>query len=114
MRQAAVSNFSIKQYDHRGLMVSSQERDEYYPVFYVEPFEQNENILGLNQASYALTQSAMRKSLETGIPSSTIVMSLPQFESEPPASRNGIQIFAPIYKKNYSRRIARRREYSRP
>lgn len=95
-----VSDFTIKQYDHRGLTVQIQPRDEYFPVFYVEPSEQNKNILGLDQASYKITQNPMRKSLQTGSPESTIVMNLPQFENEPLASRNGLQIFSPIYKKN--------------
>lgn len=92
-----VPNFTISQYDHRGLIVPAQTRDEYYPVFYVEPMQQNESILGLDQSSYALTQSAMLKAVQVNRPQSTIVMSLPQFENEPAASRNGIQVFAPIY-----------------
>ncbi len=92
---------TIKQYDHRGLIVPAKERDEYYPIYYVEPLKLNSNILGLDEASYSLTRAAIEKSVQTGLPTSTIIMSLPQFENEPPASRNGIQVFAPIYK-NYA------------
>ncbi len=104
LRQAAITDgfpaFTITQYDHRGLIVPAKERGEYYPVFYVEPLEPNASILGLDQASYPITWTAMKKSVQTGRPTATIVMSLPQFEKEPPASRNGIQVFAPIYKNN--------------
>ncbi len=95
-----ISGYAIKQYDHRGLMVPAQEREEYFPVFFVEPFERNQDILGLDQASYSITQASMRKSLETGLPVSTIVMNLPQFENEPAASRNGFQLFLPVYEKD--------------
>jgi len=96
----AISDYTIKQYDHRGLMVPVQEREEYFPVLYVEPLERNKHILGLDEASYAITQPAIRKALETGAPAATIVMNLPQFENEPAASRNGFQVFTPIYQKN--------------
>ena len=106
LRQSAATDglpaFSVTQYDHRGLIVPALKRDEYYPIFYVEPFDQNKDILGLDQASYSITQTAINKALQTGRPASTIVMSLPQFEKEPPASRNGIQVFAPIYKNHAS------------
>jgi|GEM_PF-2101575 len=97
-----IPDFSVKQYDHRGLIFPAQERDEYYPVFYVEPFQINKNILGLDQASYSVTQVAIKKSIQTGRPASTIIMSLPQFEHEPPASRHGFQVFSPIYKNHSS------------
>ncbi len=102
--------FSVTQYDHRGLIVPAQKRDEYFPVFYVEPFEKNQSIIGLDQASYSITRNAMKKTVQIGRPVSTIVMSLPQFESEPPASRNGIQVFAPIYKNNTPLDTAANRE----
>lgn len=92
-----IPNFTIKQYDHRGLTVEAKERSEYFPFFYVEPLTRNEETLGLDQMSYSVTAAAMRKSLETGEPASTIIMGLPQFEKEPPASRHGIEVFTPIY-----------------
>lgn len=97
-----IADYTLKQYDHRGLMVPVQEREEYFPVYYVEPMERNLDVLGLDESSYKITQQAMRKALETGLPSSTIVMDLPQFESEPRASRNGFQVFTPIYEKGAS------------
>lgn len=95
-----IPDYKLKQYDHRGLMVPVKKREEYFPVFFVEPFNRNSDILGLDQNSYSITQAAMRKALETGLPSATMVMNLPQFENEPAASRNGFQVFSPVYKKD--------------
>ncbi len=92
-----LSDFSIKQYDHRGMIVPATEREEYYPIYFVEPFDQNKSILGLDEAFYPVTQSAIIKSLQTGSPASTIIMALPQFENEPAASRYGFQVFSPIF-----------------
>lgn len=100
VKDVEIPNYVVRQYDHRGVIVPLTERSEYFPVYYVEPAKDNQDMLGLDQASYEITKQAMRKSLETGLPASTIIMNLPQLENEPPASRSGFLAFAPIYQKN--------------
>ena len=41
----SIPDYTIKQYDHRCMMVPSQEREEYFPVLYVDPLDLNNHIL---------------------------------------------------------------------
>ena len=47
-------------------MVRAAERDEYFPVYFVEPSKGNEIALGFDLASNAIRKDALEKSRDTG------------------------------------------------
>ena len=58
--------FRISERDAGGGMVPVAERDEYFPVYYVEPLSGNERALGFDLASNAVRRTALEKARDTG------------------------------------------------
>lgn len=60
--QDGLSGFQFLQIDEQGKFspISSNHKEDLYPVFYVEPYLGNEQVLGLNLASIAERLSALR------------------------------------------------------
>jgi signal transduction histidine kinase len=58
--------FRIKERDSLGNQVIAGFRDEYFPVYYLEPFEGNEQLLGLDPSSEPAYLEALRRARDTG------------------------------------------------
>ncbi|MBW2726763.1 MAG: CHASE domain-containing protein, partial [Deltaproteobacteria bacterium] len=58
--------FKFTETDALGNTVTARERDEYYPVYYVEPFEGNQRILGFDLASNRDSRRALDRARDTG------------------------------------------------
>lgn len=71
-------------------------RQEYYPVFYVEPFETNKEVLGFDLASQPKRMHSIEYARDNNKPSTTGRINL--LQSNPNAW--GILTFLPIYEKN--------------
>lgn len=81
--------------DREGRIRDSSERREYFPMYYVEPFEENKLILGLDISSEPVRREAMEKSRAEVKPIATAWIKLARGPSEELACR----IFLPIYDK---------------
>lgn len=68
-------------------------RDSYSVVDYIEPVIGNEGAVGLDTAYQADQQSARKRSRETGLPSSTGLLSLAQHQGR----HSGFLVMAPVY-----------------
>ena len=74
------------------------QRDIYYPVFYVEPYEGNEKILGLDSPNNQSRVAAIARAIKTGKPSASKPFRLAQEIGD----QYGVLIFKPIYHKSQS------------
>ncbi len=62
----------------QGKMVKAGERNEYLPVYYLEPYIGNEAALGFDLASSQTRLEALMKSRDSGIPQATASIALVQ------------------------------------
>lgn len=74
-------------------MVRETEREEYYPVFFVEPLEGNERALGFDLASDSVRRQALERSADTGQLVATDRIKLVQETS----AQYGFLVFRPVY-----------------
>lgn len=58
--------FQFTEKDTLGNTVPAREREEYYPVYYVEPFEGNQGILGFDLASNPESRRILDRARDTG------------------------------------------------
>jgi signal transduction histidine kinase len=58
--------FKFTERDTLGNIVPAREREEYYPVYYVEPFEGNQGILGFDLASSPESRRVLDRARDTG------------------------------------------------
>ena len=88
------SDFSITERDDQGNMVPIGVQAEYFPVYYIEPYEGNEAALGFDLSSNPRRLVTLIKSRESGQILVTSRITLVQEKGE----QFGFLIFAPIYK----------------
>ena len=93
-RRGAFPQFRIVEREAQGTMVPADFREEYFPVYYVEPYEGNEAALGFDLASNPIRLEALDKSRDTGEGVATARITLVQ-ESE---DLFGFLVFQPIYR----------------
>ncbi len=87
-------HYDIMEPSPNGDLMVSGKRDVYYPVYYVEPYEGNEIVLGLDPPNHKHRTNAIKQATETGQPSATPAMTLTQEKKH----QKGILIFSPVYK----------------
>lgn len=85
--------FEFIERQEQGNMVTAEEREEYYPVYYVEPLIGNESAFGFDLASNNTRLEALEKSRDFGIPRATASITLVQ-EKE---AQKAFLAFIPIY-----------------
>ena len=95
-RQSGIAYFSITERQEQGVMVPASERDVYFPVYYVEPFEGNENALGFDLGSNLTRLKALESSRDTGSMKATSPVMLVQDKDKQVA----VLAFLPIYRKD--------------
>jgi len=86
-------NFKITERTQQGLMVERSTQSEYFPVYYVEPYDGNEQALGFDLSSNMDRKAAMDRALMTGKPAGTSRITLVQEKSD----QYGILVLMPIY-----------------
>ena len=77
----------------QGSMMRAGQRDEYFPVYYVEPLERNERALGFDLASNATRLKALELSRDSGAILATGRITLVQETGK----QSGFLVFAPVY-----------------
>lgn len=93
-RQDAYPDFQIVERPAQGTLMPAPVRDEYFPVYYVEPYQGDESIVGFDLASDLTYVNAMDKARDTGQKAATRHYS-PVKESE---NRSALLVFLPIYR----------------
>lgn len=92
--EAGFSSFDFRELDAQGRLVSASVRKEYFPVYFVEPYEGNEAALGFDLATEKTRLDALARARDTGAAASTGPITLVQ-ERE---GQKGILIFYPVYR----------------
>jgi len=106
-RQSGFPDFRIVERQSQGTMVPVTLRDEYFPVYYVEPYQGNEIALGFDLASNPTRLEALDRARDTGEMVATARITLVQEEKE----EFGFLIFLPLYRHGSSTdTIAQRQE----
>jgi signal transduction histidine kinase len=95
MRNEWFPEFRFTERDYKGDLVTAGERDEYYPVIYVEPMVGNEMAYGYADMGAARTE-AIESARDSGRPSTTPRLTLIQEK----AAQFGMLIFVPLYEAN--------------
>ena len=65
-RREAISGFRFTERGKRGRLESAGGREAYFPVYYLEPMENNHQILGFDLASHSGLHSSLRRARNTG------------------------------------------------
>ena len=77
----------------KGALAEASSREEYFPLFYIEPHNNRTLLLGFDIGTIPACLEAMRESCDTGQFASTGQIMLPE-ESNP---HSGFMVFLPIY-----------------
>jgi len=86
-------DFRITERTEQGRLVERTPQPEYFPVYYVEPYEGNEKALGFDLSSDKNRLSALNQALMTGKPVGTSRITLVQEK----ADQYGFLVFMPVY-----------------
>ena len=94
-RRAGFPHFQIIDRATSDEMIRATEREEYYPVYFVEPYRGNEVALGFDLASNPMCREALQRARDTGhaVATGRIKLVLQT------AGRFGFLVFSPIYHK---------------
>ena len=90
-RQDGVERFQIVERDAQDQVVRAPVREEYYPVYYVEPFLANTYAVGFDMASNPARRHALEQARDSGQIVATSLVRLLGPEDD------GILVFAPVY-----------------
>ncbi len=96
-RKLFEKNFFFTEESKNNNMIKVGEKDEYFPVYYVEPLKNNEKALGFDLSSDKNRYKTIKKALETKSPQVTQAIELVQKKN-----KKGFLAFLPIFdeKKN--------------
>ncbi|MDP2833873.1 MAG: CHASE domain-containing protein [Pseudomonadota bacterium] len=92
-RAEGQSDYRIRERDAHGQWRPADRREEYFPVYYQNPLEQNKAALGFDLASDPLRRAALEQARDSG----EVTASAPVNLVQDAARRPGIRVFAPIY-----------------
>ena len=98
-------DFEITERVEQGHMITAKDREEYFPVYYVEPYVGNETAFGFDLASNSVRMNALEYSRDSGKPRATASITLVQASE----NQKGFLAFLPVYKGNISTREKRRK-----
>ena len=106
-REEAFPEFQIFERNAEGVSVPATLRQEYFPVYYLEPYEGNEAALGFDLASNPVRMEALNEARDTGQMVATARITLVQ-ETK---NQFGFLVFAPVYRNgSATETLADRRE----
>ncbi|MGN7611112.1 CHASE domain-containing protein [Magnetococcales bacterium HHB-1] len=93
VHQEGFSDFKITERRAKGEMVRAGVRDEYFPVYFVEPFEKNRAAFGFDMASNKIREETLNASFNQNKLLATAPITLVQETGV----QKGIIVFLPVY-----------------
>jgi CHASE1-domain containing sensor protein/CheY-like chemotaxis protein len=93
-RQDGFPDYRVTEREKQGLMIPAHKRDEYFPVYYIEPLEGNELALGYDLGSNPVRLEAIELSRDSGKVVATSRVTLVQDLEE----QYAFLVFLPVYK----------------
>jgi len=94
--RARFPDFRISEREERGILINAQRREEYFPVYYVEPLRGNEAVLGFDVASEPTRLDALKNARDSGLMAATVAITLVHEQED----LDGFLVFIPVYQKN--------------
>jgi CHASE1-domain containing sensor protein len=107
-RKDGISDFQMTEWTPKMQTVRAARHDMYYPIFYIEPLEQNRAAVGFNLGSVPAYMEAMQKALSTEGAVASAWRSLAQDTGE----QFGFLLFVPMYKNGVPHRTFEERRMS--
>jgi signal transduction histidine kinase/FixJ family two-component response regulator len=98
-------NFRFTEKEAQNVILPASSRHEYYPVFFLETLEKNEEALGFDVRSEEVRRRALENARDTGRATATAPLRLAQEQ----ASQLGFLVFHPVYR-GECRTLEQRRE----
>ena len=95
--QTGFSGFEITQLSFNDHMTQAQVKDEYLPVYYIEPYIGNEKAMGFDLSSHPARLLAINKARDTGEAVITERIKLVQYQQD----RFGYLLFKAVYNKGH-------------
>ncbi len=92
-RRDGLADFQFRELGSAGELRPATARDEYFPVYFVEPLEGNEAALGFDLASNPARREALERARDTG----TIVASRSITLAQETGNQKRLLTFAPVY-----------------
>ncbi len=93
-RREGLSDFQITEKTSSGKFTRASDREEYLPVYYIEPQQGNAAVAGFDLLSEARRRKAIEKACDTGRTAALARVPL----AHKPQERLGVLIFKPVYK----------------
>lgn len=93
-RAEGFRDFTFTEEQTEGVRVPALEREEYFPVLYLESLKKNAPALGFDVGSEPRRRVALEKARDSGEPSATAPIRLAQ----EPGSQRGFVVFEPVYR----------------
>ncbi len=92
-RSEGLRDFQISEQIRQGEMIPAKQRNEYFPVYYVEPIKGNEAAVGFDLASNMTHLTTLKESRDSGKTLATARIKLVQEKG----TQFGFLIFTPVY-----------------
>ncbi len=92
-RSEGFAHFSFTEKSSNGEIIPAQQREEYFPVFFLEALEKNTGAFGFDVLSEPARRAALEQARDTGQVTATLPIRLAQ-ES---GSQKGFVVFEPLY-----------------
>ncbi|MFH1732544.1 MAG: CHASE domain-containing protein [Planctomycetota bacterium] len=94
-RREGLADFQITERKRQGQMTRAADREEYFPVYFVEPYEGNEVAVGFDVASNPARKRTLERAAESGLMAATSRITLVQEIGR----QYGFLVFLPVYRK---------------
>ncbi len=101
-----VAGFEVRERGADGGFVRAGERDEYVPVYYIEPIDRNEKALGYDLDSDPRRRGSLETARDTGNPVATAPLRLAQEQGD----QAGLLVLLPVYNGPAPTDVTARRE----
>jgi len=98
-RDDSYQEFQIYEKNSAGENIPAAQRQAYYPVYYVEPYSENESALGFDLGSNSVRLSALNLARDSNSIVASRAIELVQLKD----NNTGVLLFAPIYDNKLSR-----------
>jgi len=105
-RADGIHGFRFTEAQGVGFLAVAEPRDEYFPVFYVEPLAGNEKALGYNLACNPVRLAALQEARDSGRIAATARVKLVQEKGD----QYGLLVFAPVYSRSQPDSVLGRRK----
>ena len=89
------ADYAIREHTQDGRLIPASKRDDYYPVYYIEPSPGNEKASGFDLGSDTLRRASLESARDQGAMQVTGRIRLIQ----EPGEQYGFLLFGPVYKK---------------